>query len=144
MTAQAILHDLTARGVRISAKADSLKLDAPVGVLTDGDKEILRALKADLLAVLTPAAYLTDEGELRIPRYAAPRYQWWAGGQSLWVTLKELNALLKTWRRHAANREDLLSAKHGDWCDGQVEPGDGFMFCVKCGSYAELPKEATG
>ena len=54
MNTEAILHDLAARGVRIWAEADSLKLDAPVGVLTDEDKSTLRALKSDLLAALQP------------------------------------------------------------------------------------------
>jgi len=54
MNAQAVLHDLTARGVRVWVEADSLKLDAPVGVVTDADLAILRALKSDLLRALTP------------------------------------------------------------------------------------------
>jgi hypothetical protein len=52
MTAQAILHDLAARGVRVWSEADNLKLDAPVGTLTDADLANLRALKQELLAAL--------------------------------------------------------------------------------------------
>lgn len=53
MNAQQILDDLTARGVRIWAEADRLKLDAPVGVVTAEDKAKLTAAKPELIAVLT-------------------------------------------------------------------------------------------
>jgi hypothetical protein len=54
MNAQTLVHDLTARGVRLWAEAGNLKLDAPVGLLTDEDILAIRQHKADLLAALTP------------------------------------------------------------------------------------------
>lgn len=52
MTAQTILHDLTARGVRLWAESGNLKLDAPSGILTDEDIITMRQHKADLLAAV--------------------------------------------------------------------------------------------
>ncbi|MDX2040504.1 MAG: hypothetical protein SF097_04605 [Acidobacteriota bacterium] len=54
MTAQAILHDLTTRGVRVWAESDRLKLDAPVGVVTEQDKQVLTAWKPELIGLLRP------------------------------------------------------------------------------------------
>ena len=53
MTAQAILSDLATRGIRVWAESDRLKLDAPIGVLTDEDKAKLAAHKSELLNALT-------------------------------------------------------------------------------------------
>lgn len=53
MNAEAIIQDLTTRGVRVWAEADKLKLDAPVGILTDEDKAKLVAAKPELLAALS-------------------------------------------------------------------------------------------
>ncbi|MEP7338017.1 MAG: hypothetical protein ABI977_09765 [Acidobacteriota bacterium] len=92
-----------------------------------------------MLKILAPPPYLTGEGELRISLNTPPRYRHWQeGGQSIWATLAELGAPLATWRRHRANRGDfLLSTKHAEWCGGDVRRGDGFVFCVECGSYSE-------
>lgn len=82
--------------------------------------------------------YLTENNELIIPLFAPERYHWWQGGQSVWATLAELGAPLATWRRHCVNRgEFLFSAKHVEWCGGDVQTGDDFAFCVECGGYAE-------
>jgi hypothetical protein len=54
MTASAILTNLAARGVRVWAEADRLKFDAPLGILTNTDKELLAAHKLELLVALRP------------------------------------------------------------------------------------------
>ena len=53
MTATELLTNLQARGVIVKAAGDRLKLDAPVGALTDEALAELRAHKAEILAALT-------------------------------------------------------------------------------------------
>jgi hypothetical protein len=62
MTAQTLLDDLAAAGVRLTAQAGRLHVDAPVGALTDADRIALRTQKAELLALLAPpdTALLAD------------------------------------------------------------------------------------
>ncbi len=55
MSASALLEDLLARGVNLSAQAGKLVCDAPAGVLTDADRAALREHKAALLALLAPS-----------------------------------------------------------------------------------------
>jgi TubC N-terminal docking domain len=52
MNAQALLHDLTGRGVILLASGDRLDLDGPDDVLTDDLLAMLRARKAELLDLL--------------------------------------------------------------------------------------------
>jgi hypothetical protein len=52
MTPTALIVDLEARGVRLMAVGQTLRVDAPRGVLTTADREALRAHKAAILAVL--------------------------------------------------------------------------------------------
>jgi len=52
MNAQALLHDLAARGVILSSNGDQLDIDAPSDVLTDELLATLREHKAELLALL--------------------------------------------------------------------------------------------
>src|SRR5262245_33445517 len=47
------LRDLAARGVSCTPRAGKLVVDAPAGVLSDRDREMLARHKADLLAILT-------------------------------------------------------------------------------------------
>ncbi len=44
----ALLADLHARGAILSASGDRLVVDAPVGRLTEQDKEVLRQHKAEM------------------------------------------------------------------------------------------------
>jgi hypothetical protein len=64
---------------------------SPPGRLPEELKEQLRQRKAEVLALLT-RPYLNDHGELIISFDSDPKYHWWAGGQSLHETLKELDA----------------------------------------------------
>jgi hypothetical protein len=87
MTAQALLHDLTGRGVILSADGDRLDIDAPDSELTDDLLITLRARKAELLDlladenqelhdsavfdVIVEVDFYTGE-RLRIPQTATP------------------------------------------------------------------------
>ena len=80
MSAQLILDDLAARGVRIWAESNRLKLDAPVGVLTAEDKAKLAELKPALLAVLRSETKtcLDCDGALNLQDRAHD--VWWCPG----------------------------------------------------------------
>ena len=56
MNAALLLQDLSHRGVHIEPRGDRLHIEAPSGVLSDGDREALRRWKQDLLALLSPDA----------------------------------------------------------------------------------------
>jgi hypothetical protein len=61
--------------------------------------EELRRHKLELRELLT-RPYINEQGELVIPFTADPKYHWWAGGQSIALTLQELNAPPDVWRRY--------------------------------------------
>jgi hypothetical protein len=61
MTASTLLARLTDRGVHLAAEAGSLVVAAPRGVLTDEDRDALRACKPELLALVAPAPVLAYE-----------------------------------------------------------------------------------
>jgi|RhiMetdeSRZDD1v2_1073273.scaffolds.fasta_scaffold3325194_1 TubC N-terminal docking domain len=52
MTANQILERMAARGVRITLNDDNLRVDAPAGVLTDEDRQLLKCYKTELLGRL--------------------------------------------------------------------------------------------
>ncbi|MBN8929496.1 MAG: hypothetical protein BGO51_00040 [Rhodospirillales bacterium 69-11] len=54
MTLDAFLQDLARRGVTLAAEGDALSLRAPKGVLTEADRDRLRAEKPAILAALRP------------------------------------------------------------------------------------------
>lgn len=83
-------------------------------------------------------AYLTEMGDLRIPRYSLFKYRWWRpDGQSLYLTLAELQAPVQSWRKYSIKNPDLTTEKHKGWCNGQIQSGQGFRFCIQCGYYWE-------
>jgi hypothetical protein len=49
MTPLALITDLSARGVIVTVAGNAIRLDAPVGVLTDADVAALRELKQQVL-----------------------------------------------------------------------------------------------
>ncbi len=67
MNALSLYHDLKARGVNLEAQGEHLKVDAPAGVLTEGDRAALVELKPILLRFLSRAA-----GE---PEYKGRRFE---------------------------------------------------------------------
>lgn len=52
MTAEELLLELEAEGVRLSIRGDRLVLDAPTGVLTQKRLDEIRAFKPELLAIV--------------------------------------------------------------------------------------------
>jgi hypothetical protein len=52
VTATDLLTGLLARGVRFDIHGDRLRVDAPVGCLTDQDREVLKVYRAELLELL--------------------------------------------------------------------------------------------
>ena len=55
MNALRLYHDLKKRDIRLEADGVNLKVDAPVGALTEGDRAELAELKPALLKFLTGA-----------------------------------------------------------------------------------------
>ena len=53
MNALSLFHDLKARGVILDAQGELLKVDAPVGVLTDEHRAALQEFKPKLLGFLS-------------------------------------------------------------------------------------------
>lgn len=52
MTVITIFDDLRARDIILALNGDNLRVDAPVGVLTDEDRQAIRNHKTELLALL--------------------------------------------------------------------------------------------
>jgi ribosomal protein L37AE/L43A len=80
MNAQTLYHDLTARGVRLWAEADKIKLDAPIGVLSEVDIVTIRQHKAELLESLRTQCgncpFCHESGDLQDRQLDV----WWCGG----------------------------------------------------------------
>ena len=55
MNALRLYHDLKKRDIRLEADGDDLKVDAPVGALTEGDRAALAEFKLALLKFLIGA-----------------------------------------------------------------------------------------
>ena len=53
MSARSLFHDLKARGVILEAQVEFLKVDAPVGELTEADRSTLKEAKPKLLELLS-------------------------------------------------------------------------------------------
>jgi len=76
---------------------DRLRIEAPKGTLTSdikdavtlNKKEIIKKLK-DTQKVNKP--FINKHGILVIPFQSNPKYHWWAGGQPILETLRELKA----------------------------------------------------
>jgi hypothetical protein len=52
MSASALLANLEGRGVKVWADGDRIKMRAADGVITDADRDQVKAIKAELLALL--------------------------------------------------------------------------------------------
>jgi hypothetical protein len=101
MTAEDLLTDLQRQGFTLIPLPEGKLAVKPSNRLTEELRQRLRKQKAELLSLLCPRPYLTDKGELRIPFESDPHYHWWKpGGQSIALTLQELNAPADVWRRY--------------------------------------------
>ena len=94
MSATELLLSLERRGFVLVPREPGRLVVKPAKELTDSLRETIRHHKAELLLALAhrPRPYLNDRGELIIPTTSAPKYHWWANGQSITDTLRELNA----------------------------------------------------
>ena len=109
------------------------------------EEDIRRARELEAIELAERLAYEQREGPavivdgiLRIPMHGEFRYRWWKPeGQSIYETLAELGAPLSLWKSHSKENPDLRSGKHADRCNGNIQSGQGFIFCVQCGYYAE-------
>ena len=80
MTAQQILQDLTAKGAHLWVEGDQLKIDAPIGLLTDDTVETLRTFKPELLAALTPKPGICPACKGALDLQDKARDCWWCAG----------------------------------------------------------------
>jgi len=105
MTAYQLLTDLQRQGINLRPLPDGKLEVRPASRLTEPLREELRRRKGEVLRLLTPQSasprpYLNQRGELIIPFDSNPRYHYWAGGQSIAATMRELNAPPEVWRRY--------------------------------------------
>lgn len=96
--AQELLQEIEKVGGSVSLiKNDGLRIEAPKGSLTDDMKSALVVHKQDILQTLkniqaANKPYINDHGVLIIPFDSDPQYHWWASGQTILETLRELKA----------------------------------------------------
>lgn len=88
MTAEAILHDLSVRGIRAWVETDKIKLDAPRGSPTADDLIVIRQHKADLLAALTPPPGTCPKCRQGMNLQDLADDSWWCPGCRLWADSK--------------------------------------------------------
>jgi hypothetical protein len=62
VTAGALIKDLRGRGITLRPVGDRLRVEAPRGVLTAQERELLAAQKSELLILLTTAASSSPTG----------------------------------------------------------------------------------
>jgi len=74
VNALSLYHDLEKRGVILEAQGEHLKLDAPVGIVTEEDKSALIEFKPVLLELLTRPKEESQRGPKRRSevRWAGP------------------------------------------------------------------------
>ena len=79
MTAFEIITRFHARGIILSRRGDRLRVEAPLGVLTEADRALLAARKADLLAALLDLGAETPPPSLRHYDGPTPPCPWCGG-----------------------------------------------------------------
>ena len=76
---------------------DRLRIEAPRDSLTSEIKDALTLSKKEIIKELRDIQeanepYIDKYGVLVIPFQSNPKYHWWAGGQTILETLRELRA----------------------------------------------------
>jgi len=99
MDGATLLHELQQRGLRLSPKPGDILHVEPSDLLTSELRQLIRHHKPALLALLTHP-HINTRGELIIPSTSDRRYHYWAGGQSIAATLRELGVSEDVWRRY--------------------------------------------
>ena len=143
-TTTQFLASLYARCFTLCADCTRLFVE-PRTELTPQDVARIQAEKLDLLWLLEenePKPELTADG-LRFPFFCAPKWRWWAEGQSLAQTLADLDAPAAVIRRYLGKSDAPLHTALGvQDCkgkDGGIVAIDGIEFCTVCGWFYETP-----
>lgn len=91
-----IVDDLSKLGIRVWPMGDKVRA-FPKPLLTDSVKQVILENRAALVEELTkreadlPRPYFHRCGDLVIPINSPKRYHWWAGGQPVSESIKEIN-----------------------------------------------------
>jgi hypothetical protein len=99
MTAQVLVTTLSQQGFTLTPLAGNKIEIHPASRLTPELRESLKQHTAAIVAVLT-RPHINARGELIIPFASDLRYHWWAGGQSIYQTLRELDAPPEVFARY--------------------------------------------
>jgi predicted DNA-binding antitoxin AbrB/MazE fold protein len=95
---QELIQKIEEVGGSIQLKdGDRLRIEAPRGSLTSEIKDALTLSKKEIIKELKDTreankSYIDKHGVLIIPFGCEPKYHWWADGQSVLETLRELRA----------------------------------------------------
>jgi hypothetical protein len=95
---QELIREIEKVGGSIQLKnGDRLRIEAPKGSLTSEIKDALTLSKKEIIKELKDTQeankpYIDRYGVLVIPFNSEPKYHWWAGGQTILETLRELRA----------------------------------------------------
>ena len=136
MTPRELHSNLLARAFTLRAEGNDLYV-VPTPRLTPEDCAAIREHKAGLIALLAEMPSLRPDHSIHIPFASPPRYWHWAGGQSIWATLAELQAPIASWRLYAERDEGLLNGCHEARCNGMPCEIVGGWACAECGYYVE-------
>jgi predicted DNA-binding antitoxin AbrB/MazE fold protein len=96
--AQELLQEIEKVGGFVQLKdGDRLRIEAPMGSLTSEIKDALTLSKKEIIKELKDTQeanepYIDKYGVLVIPFEGEKKYHWWAGGQTILETLRELKA----------------------------------------------------
>src|SRR5262245_23707193 len=99
MTAVELLTDLQRQGFTLIPLPEGKLAVKPADRLNDELRQHIRECKAEVVNLLT-RPHINDRGELIIPFSADRKYHWWAGGQSIRETLREVGAPPEVWTRY--------------------------------------------
>jgi hypothetical protein len=91
MNALDLLATLQRHGFTLRLLPEGKFSVTPADRITEDLRRHLRECKGEVLVLLT-RPHINERGELIIPFASAPQYHWWAGGQSIRETLRELSA----------------------------------------------------
>jgi hypothetical protein len=91
MTAIELLSDLERQGFTLIPLPEGKLAVKPADRITDDLRQHIRQRKNEVVALLT-RPHISARGELIIPLNSDPKYHWWAGGQLILETLRELGA----------------------------------------------------
>jgi hypothetical protein len=95
---QDLIQEIQKVGGSIQLKdGDRLRIEAPKGSLTSDIKYAVTLNKKEIIKEIKDTQefnkpYIDKYGVLVIPFQSNPKYHWWAGGQTILETLRELKA----------------------------------------------------